>query len=236
MKKIRLNKTKKIKRISKMKKAIKYGLPLQLTKIDWQKVEKIFSVDEKAELKKLNKTENNDVKTREILKLLAAGAVIALSFVIPVAPMALAPFVIDSNKYNRKRFNQTIGRLNTQKLIEISEESGQTVVKITDEGRVRALRYKLMEMEIKRPQTWDKKWRIVIFDIPEKYKRMREIFRQHLKLLGFYPLQKSVWVHAFSCFDEIEFLRQIYHVGVDVTYVVAERIERAEELKDRFDL
>ncbi len=219
-----------------MKKAIKYGLPLQLTKIDWQKVEKIFSVDEKAELKKLNKTENNDVKTREILKLLAAGAVIALSFVIPVAPMALAPFVIDSNKYNRKRFNQTIGRLNTQKLIEISEESGQTVVRITEAGRVRALRYKLMEMEIKRPQTWDKKWRIVIFDIPEKYKRMREIFRQHLKLLGFYPLQKSVWVHAFSCFDEIEFLRQIYHVGVDVTYVVAERIERAEELKDRFDL
>ena len=159
-----------------------------------------------------------------------------MSFVIPVAPMALAPFVVDSNKYNKKRFNQIIGRLNKQKLIEMSEEGGQTVVKITDEGRVRALRDKMAEMEIKRPKAWDRKWRMVIFDIPEKYKRMREIFRQHLKLLGFYPLQKSVWVHAFPCFDEIEFLRQIYHVGVDVTYVVAERIERAEELKDRFDL
>ncbi len=236
MKISKLHKIKTITRNGKEKKAIKYGLPLQLTKIDWQKVEKIFSVDEKAVLKKLNKTENNDVRTREILKLLAAGAVIALSFVIPVAPMALAPFVVDSNKYNKKRFNQIIGRLNKQKLIEISEESGQTVVKITDEGRVRALRYKMAEMEIKRPKAWDRKWRMVIFDIPEKYKRMREIFRQHLKLLGFYPLQKSVWVHPYSCFDEIEFLRQIYHVGVDVTYVVAERIERAEELKDRFDL
>lgn len=230
------HKIKKIRSRNKLKKAIKYRLPLKLTSVDWQKVEKIFSADEKVLPKKLNKTKDNDARAKEILKLLAAGAVIALSFIVPSAPMALAPFLIDPNKYNKKRFNQTIGRLHRQKLIKISEESGQTVVRITEAGRVRALRYKLMEMEIKRPFTWDKKWRIVIFDIPEKHKNMREIFRRHLQVMGFFMLQKSVWVHPYSCFDEIEFLRQIYHVGVNVTYIIADKIESPENLKHFFDL
>lgn len=41
---------------------------------------------------------------------------------------------------------------------------------------------------------WDKKWRLVIFDIPEKQRSLRENFRRKLKELGFGMVQKSVWV------------------------------------------
>lgn len=41
---------------------------------------------------------------------------------------------------------------------------------------------------------WDRKWRIVIFDIEEKNKAVRETFRRKLKELGFGQLQKSVWI------------------------------------------
>lgn len=54
--------------------------------------------------------------------------------------------------------------------------------------------------------------------------------------MGFYMLQKSVWVHPYPCFDEIEFLRQVYNVGINVTYILAEKIENAEDLKDHFKL
>jgi len=150
--------------------------------------------------------------------------------------MALAPLMIDSNKFTRWKLNHTVKRLKRQNLVKIVYEDGLPVVKITEQGRLRALRYKLEEMEVKKPKVWDRKWRLVIFDIPEKHKRMREIFRNHLKIMGFYMLQKSVWVHPYPCSQEIEFLRQIYNVGINVTYIVAEKIESSDNLKSYFRL
>lgn len=227
-------KNKKIYKSKKKKRVGKYAVKLRLKNVNWDKVESIFSRDRKILLKDHKFGES--LSNKEILTLLASGAVIALSFVIPVAPLALGPFILNGGEYSGWRFRESVKRLRKQKLVEIVHQDGEPVVKITEEGRMRALRYKLYEMEIKRPKRWDRKWRMVIFDIPEKYKRMREIFRQHLKLMEFYPLQKSVWVHPFPCFDEVEFLRQIYHVGVDVTYAVAERIEGVEDIKSKFDL
>lgn len=40
---------------------------------------------------------------------------------------------------------------------------------------------------------WDGKWRIVVFDIPENKRLVRDILRSRLKLWGFKPWQKSVW-------------------------------------------
>lgn len=214
----------------------KFRISLKLDNLNWEKTEKFFFKERQKLVKHLDKAEKCTPSTKDILNLLAGGAVIGLSFLIPAAPMALAPLLIDSRKYNTSLFNQTIKRLKKQKLVQIIEEDGNTMVKITDEGRVRALRYKLSEMMVKNPKVWDKKWRVVIFDIQEKHKRMREIFRKHLQIMGFYMLQKSVWVHPYPCFNEIEFLRQIYDVGIDVTYLVAEKIENPQDLKDQFNL
>jgi len=54
--------------------------------------------------------------------------------------------------------------------------------------------------------------------------------------MGFYMLQKSVWVYPYPCFDEIEFLRQIYKVEINVTYILAKSIENSEYLADNFQL
>lgn len=218
------------------KKNSKFSVKLELANIQWEKVEKIFFADRKLLQRQLEKEEKRKARIKEILTVLAGGAVFGLSLMIPTAPMVLAPFIIDRKKYDQSTFNQSIDRLETQKLVEIVEEGDQTLVRITDKGRIRALRYKLSEIQVKKPKVWDKKWRIVIFDIPEKYKRMREIFRDHLKMMGFYMLQKSVWVHPYPCESEIEFLRQIYNVGINVTYILAQRIENEDDLKKHFNL
>lgn len=214
----------------------KYSASLQLQKIDWAKVEKIFASDRELFLKQIKKGQVLDPRTKELLILLAGGVFFGLSVFFPTLPMALAPFLVERKRFDSGHFSQRIKRLKKQKLVEVVEENGQTLVRITEAGRVRALRYKLEEIEIKKPKVWDKKWRIVIFDIPEKYKRMREIFRDHLKTMGFYMLQKSVWVHPYPCFDEVEFLRQVYHVGVNVSYIVADSIEGATDLKIHFHI
>ena len=230
------NNIKKKRRKKNSNKTTRYGLTLQLGSVDWGKVEKIFSNDRKNIINLLDKKEKDITHTSEILKLLAGGAVIALSLAFPVLPMALAPLMIDSNKFTRWKLNHTVKRLKRQNLVKIVYEDGLPVVKITEQGRLRALRYKLEDMEVKKPKVWDRKWRLVIFDIPEKHKRMREIFRNHLKIMGFYMLQKSVWVHPYPCSQEIEFLRKIYNVGINVTYIVAEKIESSDNLKSYFRL
>lgn len=210
--------------------------PLYLGNVDWEKAGKIFEPDKKLILGRLSDGRKQFPYTSDILKLLAAGALIGLSVVFPALPMAIAPFVIDSKKYQRHRLNQTIKRLKKEKLVEIVEKDGSLLVKITEEGRVKALQYKIEEMKIDKPKFWDKKWRIVIFDIPEKYKRMRDIFRKRLKILGFFRLQESVWVHPFPCAKQVEFLRQIYNVDIDVRYIIADKIENPEDLCSYFGL
>lgn len=57
---------------------------------------------------------------------------------------------------------------------------------------------------------WDGLWRLVIFDIKEIKKKMRDLFREKLKELGFAQLQKSVWItpHNFLT-DMKEFIENI---------------------------
>ena len=145
----------------------RYGVKLQLKKVNWDKVEGIFDRDRKILLKKHKFGES--LNNKEILTILASGAVIALSFVIPIAPLALGPFILDGNEYKGWRFRESVKRLRKQKLVKVVYQDGYPVVKITEDGRMRALRYKTSEMEVKKPKRWDGKWRMVIFDIPQKY-------------------------------------------------------------------
>ncbi|MFZ5366317.1 MAG: hypothetical protein ACOZBZ_03395 [Patescibacteria group bacterium] len=227
---------KKIKIIRKIKKAKSSEAKEDFSKVDWEKAAKIFQQDKDSLEKKLQRLNERYPYVKEILYLLAAGSFLTLAVVMPNLPMALAPLLKSWQGYQRKRLKENFDRLRKQKLVEIVEENGQQVVKITEKGRVKALRYKLEEMAIKKPKRWDRKWRIVIFDIPEKNKRFRDSFREKIKNLEFYQLQESVFVHPFPCFDQVEFLRQVYNVRVEVTYIVAEKIENQENLRSHFNL
>jgi hypothetical protein len=226
----------KIKKKKALKPSKKVKRSLYLEKVDWGKVEKIFATDKSLLLKALKENKKHFPYTKDILKLLAAGAIIGLSLYFPTLPAILAPFIVDGKKFKRYRLNQTIKRLEKQKLVKIAYQDDQVLVKITHKGRMRALKYKLSEIEVERPKRWDKKWRIVIFDIAEKYRSARDVFRERLKSMNFYQLQESVWVHAFPCFDQIEFLRQIYKVGVSVRYIIAHDIEDVDDLLEHFEL
>ncbi len=57
-----------------------------------------------------------------------------------------------------------------------------------------------------------------------------------LRQLELYPLQKSVFVSPYPCFDEVEFLRELYGVAFTVRYLLVERIEKDEFLKQHFNV
>lgn len=44
-------------------------------------------------------------------------------------------------------------------------------------------------------QSWDGRWRIVIFDVPESQRPVRDYIRSVLKRVGFYEFQRSMWIY-----------------------------------------
>lgn len=53
------------------------------------------------------------------------------------------------------------------------------------------------------PVRWDGKMRLIVFDIPDTHKRARDVFRNQLKAIGCYPLQRSVLAYPFPCKQEL---------------------------------
>ena len=179
---------------------------------------------------------------REVLKLVGAGAFLAASIAMPNLPLALKPFLTSGNEYKAwKRFNvpylkRTLYRLEKQKLVEIKEQDDMQIVAITQAGRHKVFRYALDTIEIRKPKIWDYKWRLVSFDIPEKQKRKRKIFVERLKVWGFYPLHESVYLHAYPCLQEIEFLREYLGIGKFVRMLHVSKIEHDRLFRDFFSV
>ena len=89
---------------------------------------------------------------------------------------------------------------------------------------------------LKKPKKWDEKWRLLIFDIPEKRRGMREKIRRTLLAIGFKRLQDSVWVYPYDCEDLIAFLKTDFKVGRDLLYLIIEELEGDKTLREKFGL
>lgn len=96
-------------------------------------------------------------------------------------------------------------RLRENGFIELVDDE-QLAFRLTDSGRDRALWLKMKDTN----DPWDGKWRLVIWDVPEKRRVARDLLRYKLKWLGFNQLQKSVWVTKKNCTQQLrDFIKKI---------------------------
>ncbi|MBI2355729.1 MAG: hypothetical protein HYV13_00800 [Candidatus Doudnabacteria bacterium] len=181
-----------------------------------------------------NKSKRSEI-AKVILGCIAAAGVIAIPVAGPLILMAIAE-ELNIPKWHRRKVYLSLRNLEQRKLIGISKEDGKTVVRLTKNGQNKFLKYKLEELHIKKPAKWDKLWRAVIFDIPEKYKQGRESMRAKLRELGFYRLQKSVWVYPYACEDEIDFISELYEVRPFVRIMLVKSIDIQKDLIKQFGL
>lgn len=127
-------------------------------------------------------------------------------------------------------------RLEQQKQVKRVMKNNQEVISLTHHGKRKILQYSLEDLEIDKPKHWDGKWRLVLYDIPSTKRSLTDRIRQILMNLGFYQIQRSVYVFPYSCFDQIEFIRQYYHLSDRIQYMLIEKIESDEAYKTYFGL
>lgn len=138
---------------------------------------------------------------------------------------------------NRNSLRRAIKSLYQSKLVEIipNKDNTSTFV-LSKKGKKLALTYNIDKIRLSVPENWDQKWRVVMFDVPEKLKKIRELLRYHLRTMGFLELQKSVFVHPSDCQKEIEYLIEFYNIRRFVRFLVAESIDTELHLKQRFGM
>jgi len=140
-------------------------------------------------------------------------------------------------KIERDSLNRAVRSLYESKLVSIKDNrDGTLTLVLSKAGKRMALTYDIENIEIKIQTHWDDKWRIVMFDVPEKFKRTRDAIRIHFKNMGFYEFQKSVFVHPYPCAKEIEYIMEFYKARRFVRFMVATEIDNALELKRHFKL
>lgn len=173
-----------------------------------------------------------------ILKIIATAGFISMAVLAPNALRSLDMFYgRKPRRYNTKYYiKNSITKLKDKGFIKFEEKDGKSFVRLTERGRQKLLKYQLGEIVIKKPQNWDGKWRVIIFDIHEYRKKTRNEFRNELINLGFLKLQNSVWVYPYGCEEAIIMLKAHFHLGKDVLYLLVERIENDKWLKREFNL
>ncbi|MGB9911012.1 MAG: hypothetical protein ACPLKP_00155 [Microgenomates group bacterium] len=70
----------------------------------------------------------------------------------------------------------------------------------------------------------------------KKFNFQRKIFQFYLRKLGFFPLHQSLFLHAYPCEKEIEFLRSLLGIDKYVRIFVVSKIENDKPFKEFFDI
>ena len=110
------------------------------------------------------------------------------------------------------------------------------MVRLTAKGEQVLRRLELRDFQLRRPKRWDRKWRVLIFDIPERRKGLRQKVRLTLKTIGFMRLQDSVWVYPYDCEDLVTLLKADFKIGKDLLYLIVDSLEYDRPLKEHFGL
>lgn len=140
-------------------------------------------------------------------------------------------------RYKQKRVYDAFYQLKKERCLNMQKKNHQIYISLTDKGKRKAGWLQIDSLKITKPKKWDGRWRLVIFDIAQLHQIKREAFRGKLKELGFYLLQKSVWVYPYSCEDEIQLLKDFLGLGSrEIRVILAEKIEEDSNLRKIFKL
>ena len=176
-----------------------------------------------------------------ILGTLAVTGVLAVAMVAPNA-VRLFDYLNPISRKNSIRFNQRITqallRLERRGLIHITGEGKKRQIHLTVQGEKIIDALYTGAYVIPLPVRWDGKCRLVMFDVPEKRKKVRDTLRFLLRSAGFILFQDSVWIQPYPCDELVTLLRS--HLGSgkgEIRYLTALFADESDyAFRKHFDL
>ncbi len=184
----------------------------------------------------IEKSNRRKVRRGEIQKIvlqsIKLAGLLSVALVAPNVISTMKKLGLLSNKRQSEIVSSSVGRLVKKGLLKFNGR----YYELTIEGERKLRQFELVDYKLSPPKKWDKKWRVVIFDIPEKKKRIREQIRNMFITIGFQRLQDSVWVYPYDCEDVVGLLKADFGVGGDILYMIVDEIEGDVRLLQKFNL
>ena len=188
------------------------------------------SVETKAKRKRIKRNVRNAV-----LLTVGLAGLLTIAAVAPKTLRLLKVSGIDAKL--RYRTKSVLFRLKQKGEIEFVERDGKKYARLTEHGeRTLALLQQKMGVANGIKKKWDRRYRLVIFDIPERRKKTRDRLRMEMHELGFLRIQDSAWLYPHDCEELIALLKADLRIGKDVLYAVVEEIENDAWIKKHFGL
>lgn len=145
--------------------------------------------------------------------------------------------VPQKEEYPKEKIQSAFYYLKRKGLIDVEYRGPQMYITLTEKGKKKAGKFKIDDLKIEKPEKWDNKWRVLIFDISNKHKAKREALRGKLKELRLFQLQKSVWVHPYEFGDAAKLLREFFGLTDDeMKIITASEIENDKRIRNYFKL
>ncbi|MBI4050799.1 MAG: hypothetical protein HY396_02390 [Candidatus Doudnabacteria bacterium] len=191
----------------------------------------------------LNERQIEKLKTisSAILAVLSVAGAVTLSAVAPNMFTAIDKLFLKNpkpRKYTRKEKEKKLIRnfyyLKDHGLIIMKPSGKDFKIWLTSLGKRRLKKLNLDTLSIPQPKKWDGKWWQIAADIPtEDYKWAADLFRQKLRDMKFFPLQRTLWFYPYNPRREMEFLMKYFGIGRFVTVMEVSRLDLDDENRMR---
>jgi len=183
------------------------------------------------EIKSKKKARRGEIQ-KIILHAIASTGILATALVAPQVLGAMDKLGLLENLRQGEIIKSSASKLVKRGLLVYKDGHYQ----LTSEGEKALRLWEIADYKLNKPKNWDKKWRVVIFDIPEKKKKVRDQVRNLFVSAGFERLQDSVWVYPYDCENIIGLLKTDLGIGKDILYMIVDEIENDKHLREIFKL
>ncbi|KKQ83155.1 MAG: Transcriptional regulator, PaaX family [Parcubacteria group bacterium GW2011_GWB1_38_8] len=169
---------------------------------------------------------------RIILATVGGVGILAVGLLAPNVIGAMSRLGLLPNRRQKEYVSSSASKMVKKGLLKYNGK----FYELTPLGRERMRRWAFADFKLNKPKRWDEKWRVIIFDIPEKKKSTREYVRTLFVQAGLRKLQDSVWVYPYDCEDVLALLKTDLGIGKNLLYLIVEEMESDKYLREEFGL
>lgn len=166
----------------------------------------------------------------EILRVMVIGTIVAGALVCPNLMQVYTLFK-PKNSYEREKIRKNIHKLARNGLLRKTKSSDNSF-EPTPAG-IRAVEYDSLSIK---PQRWDGKWRLFMFDVPESLRSKRVAIGRKVVEMGMLAFQKSVYISPFACEQELLKAVRFLHLEKYIRLITAENISDETHFKNLFKI
>lgn len=193
-----------------------------------------------------NKKEEEGFKPGELRRYVLAavgmGILIGGIMITPNFPIVLGSILSLIKEFTKKdiqekKIKRVLKTLEKNKIIFIEQRNNEIYVHLKGFTSP-ILKYSLKPLLAlkQKEKKWNKKWFLVIFDVPEEQRNKRDYLRNFLRDIGFYQYQQSAYVFPYECEKEIALIKRIVEGGKYINYIIADKIENENQIKTYFKI